>query len=330
MGVLQLERGAAVEKAVLVIGANGRLGQTLCSAFRAEGWKVLGQVRRDPPRSAPAGIAWVRAALDDPAALATAAGRADVVVHAVNPPYTRWSTDALPLARKAIDAAKRLGALLMFPGNVYNFGAGMPVVLSETTPQLPTTRKGRIRVEMEQALREAAQAGLRVAILRAGDFFGGPGRGSWFDLVLVKSLDKGQVVYPGRTDQVHAWAYLPDLARAFVLTAERRAGLAPFEVLHFSGHSPTGEQLLTCITDSARRLGLLDRGTELKRSGLPWTLLRIGGLVVPMWRELAEMRYLWNVPHRLSGERLSRLVGDVPATSLDDAMDATLRALFRS
>jgi nucleoside-diphosphate-sugar epimerase len=317
-----------VSGSVLVIGANGRLGQVLCAAFVAQGWKVIGQIRRDPVRDAPSGVVWVRESLDDPAALATAAGAADVVVHAGNPPYTRWRTEALPLARKAIETAKRLGALLMFPGNVYNFGAGMPALLVESTPQQPTTRKGRIRVQIEQAMREAAQAGLRVAIVRAGDFFGGPGRGAWFDLVVVKALRNQRVVYPGRTDRVHAWAYLPDLARAFVMVAQQRAGLAPFEVLHFPGHAPTGNQLVASIAASARRLGLVSEDAQVKVSNLPWPLLRVGGLVVPGWRELAEMRYLWDVPHRLSGERLGALVGALPATPLDQAMDETLRGLF--
>jgi nucleoside-diphosphate-sugar epimerase len=164
-------------------------------------------------------------------------------------------------------------------------------------------------------------------VIRAGDFFGGPGRGSWFDLVIAKSVRQGKAVYPGRMNIVHAWAYLPDLARTFVLAAERRTDLSVFETLHFPGHSPSGRELLECLERSARRVGLLGQGT-LHRAGMPWAFLRVAGLVVPMFRELAEMRYLWYVPHRLAGERLASLLGTVPATSLDDAMDATLRELF--
>ena len=318
-----------MSKIVLVIGANGRLGQVLTSAFLAGGWRVLAQVRRAPTRAAEPGLQLLQAPIDDPRGLAEAARAADVVVHAANPPYTRWPAEAMPLAQSAMDTARRLNAVLMFPGNVYNFGARMPETLTESTPQEPTARKGRIRVEIENAMREAARSGLRVVVVRAGDFFGGPGRGSWFDLVIVKSLREGKVVYPGRMDIVHSWAYLPDLARAFVLAAERRAELSVFETLHFPGHSPTGEELVARIEQSARRLGLLGPKAELRRSGMPWTLLRVAGLVVPMLRELAEMRYLWNVPHRLAGERLERLVGTVPTTSLDAALDATLRDLFK-
>jgi nucleoside-diphosphate-sugar epimerase len=319
-----------MSKIALVIGANGRLGQVLTSAFLGGGWRVLAQVRRAPTRPAEPGLQWLQAPIGDPAALAEAARAAAVVVHAANPPYTRWPAEAMPLARNAMDTARRLNAVLMFPGNVYNFGAGMPETLTETTPQEPTARKGRIRVQIEEAMREGARSGLRVVVIRAGDFFGGPGRGSWFDLVIAKSLRQGKAVYPGRMNVVHAWAYLPDLARTFVLAAERRADLSVFETLHFPGHAPTGRGLLECMERSARRVGLLGQRASLRRGGMPWTVLRVAGLVVPMYRELAEMRYLWNVPHRLAGERLASLVGAVPTTPLDDAMDATLRELFAS
>jgi nucleoside-diphosphate-sugar epimerase len=313
---------------VLILGANGRLGQSLVRAFLDSGWSVHGQVRRDAPGSANAAVRWLRIGLDEPARLAEAARGADVVVHAVNPPYPAWHTQALPLAQSAIATARALNALLMFPGNVYNFGAGMPELLTESTAQEPTSRKGRVRVRIEEALREAARAGLRTAIVRAGDFYGGPGRGAWFDLIIVKSLQQGKVVYPGRTGVVHAWAYLPDLARAFAMVAAQRAALAVYEVLHFPGHAVDGEALLRGIERAARRSGVLGAGVPLRRAGLPWGLLRAGGLVVPMWRELAEMRYLWDVPHRLSGDRLASLLRPIPATPLEHALEETLTNLF--
>jgi len=310
---------------VLVLGANGRLGAAAMAAFESAGWRCLGQVRRAPAESGKPGF--LQMPLEDAAALAQAAGRVDCVLHAVSPPYPQWHTHALPLARHALDLARRLDALLLFPGNVYNFGAAMPPLLSETTAQAPTARKGRVRVQIEQMLREGARGGARCAILRAGDFFGA-GRGTWFDLVMTRQLARGRVVYPGRLDLPHAWAYLPDLARAFVALAGARAGLAPFEVCQFPGHAPTGAQLVAAMGAWAHGRGHLAPGTQLEVRGLPWPLLRLGGAVVPMWRELAEMRYLWDVPHRLDGTRLRALVGELPQTPLQQAVDAALDALF--
>jgi nucleoside-diphosphate-sugar epimerase len=316
-----------MRKVALIIGGNGRLGQVLAAALVAAGWRVHAQVRRLPDRTVP-GVHWIDTPLSETAHIAQAVHAADVVIHAANPLYTQWRTEARALMQQAIDVARRLSALMMFAGNVYNFGARMPEILLEDTAQNPTTRKGRIRVGLEKDLREAAGAGLRSVTIRAGDFFGGPGRGSWFDLVVVKSLRKGIAIYPGPLHAVHAWAYLPDLARAFVMVAEKQSLLPMFTTLHFEGHSLTGQELLDALGRSARRQGLVLPNVALRQRSLPWPLLRAAGLVMPMMREIAEMRYLWSVPHRLSGQRLEQLVGKVPVTPLEQALDETLRQLF--
>ena len=119
---------------VLIIGANGRFGSVATHAFQAAGWTVLAQTRRPPLRPL-VGVRAMQASLDDVDALAREAEGAQVVVYAVNPPYTQWAAQALPLARTAMDVAQRLNACFMLPGNVYNFGAAMPPLLLEDTPQ---------------------------------------------------------------------------------------------------------------------------------------------------------------------------------------------------
>lgn len=308
---------------VLVLGANGRFGAAATEAFAAAGWSVLAQARR-APASLPAGARHVSIDLADTAGLAAAAAGARVVVYAVNPEYTRWASDAQPLARLGMDVAQRLDATFMLPGNVYNFGERMPARLGEDTPQLPTTRKGRIRVEMEAELQARSAQGLRSVVIRAGDFFGG-GRGSWLDLAIVKSLAKGKLVYPGPLDRAHAWAYLPDLAQAFVAAAAR-SDLPAFTRLHFEGHTRTGAELLAAIERAASALGIAPAG-GFRRGGMPWVVIRLGGLVVPIWREIAEMAYLWEVPHAIDGTAMRRALGAVPSTDIDTAMRQALRAL---
>ena len=313
----------APARSVLILGANGRFGATAVRAFAAAGWSVLAQARR-PIVALPKGARHVAAQLDDTGTLESAAAGARVVIHAINPPYTRWAAEALPLARAGVDLAQRLGATYMLPGNVYNFGADMPAVLSEETPQHPTTRKGRIRCEMEEVLQARAGQGLRSVVIRAGDFFGG-GTGSWLDLAIVKSLAKGKLVYPGPLDRVHAWAYLPDLVQAFVAAAGR-SDLPAFTRLHFPGHAATGAEFLAAVERAARALGVAPE-RAFRRGSMPWGVIRAGGLLVPIWREIAEMAYLWDVPHALDGSAMRRLLGPLPATDLDTAMPAALRSL---
>ncbi|MGZ8260683.1 MAG: NAD-dependent epimerase/dehydratase family protein [Caldimonas sp.] len=313
-------------RSVLVLGANGRVGLAAAQAYAAAGWQVAAHIRHDALPGMPAAAGIVRAPL-----AALAAGEladvapASVVVHAVSPVYTRWDEEAMPAAREGMAIAERLGARLMLPGNVYNYGAAMPERIDETTPQRPTTRKGEIRAAMESELAErAAQGRLRATVIVAGDFFGA-GSGNWFDQAIVRSIAKGKLVYPGDTALVHAWAYLPDLARAFVAVAELE-GLAPFERFAFAGHSVTGGELLAGLERAAESLGVAPaRGWKV--GGMPWPLLRAFGAVVPMWRELATMSYLWRVPHAIDGSRLAaRCPGLVP-TPLAEALRSSLLAL---
>jgi nucleoside-diphosphate-sugar epimerase len=330
----------------VVLGASGRLGAAAVDAFAAAGWRVLAQTR-SRPLSAPQpargqGVAETReptvqaitTPLDTADAIdtiAAAAAGAQVVLHAVNPPYTRWAQEALPALRQGLDLARRLGARFVLPGNVYNHGESMPALLRPDTPQQATTRKGRLRCRMEEAMQAAARDGVRCTVLRAGDFFGA-GRGTWFDVALVKDIGRGRLVYPGPLDRAHAWAYLPDLARAMVavaradLDARQRPAASrqpDFETLHFAGHTLTGAELLTAIEGAAASIGLQPpRGW--RRAGMPWPLIRAGGWLIPMWREIAEMAYLWERPHALDGQALAQRVGPLPVTPIDIALRQAL------
>lgn len=305
----------------VVLGANGRFGRAAVDAFAASGWRVLAQARRPPARPLPAAAEAVALPLDDTDALAERAAGARVVVHAVNPVYTDWPRQVLPLGRQAMALAQRLDAQLMLPGNVYNFGASMPARLEPDSPERPSTVKGRLRCELEAEMRARASHGLRSVVIRAGDFYGG-GAGSWFDQVIVRSLRRGRLVYPGPLDVPHAWAYLPDLARAFVAVASHD-GLPAFSRLHFAGHTLTGAQLLAALERAAASIGNVPaRGW--RHGGMPWPLIRAGGWFVPMWREVAEMSYLWRVPHALDGGALAALAGECRTTPVDDALRQAL------
>ena len=309
---------------VLVLGANGRFGAAAVQAFAAAGWRVLAQARRTLTTPLPPGAVAIDTALADTEALARRAAGARVVVYAVNPVYTRWGAELLPLARQGMAVAERLGARFMLPGNVYNFGAGMPARLLEDTPQRPTTSKGRQRCQVEDELQARAAQGLASAVIRAGDFYGA-GSGSWLDLAIVKDLRHGKLVYPGSLDVPHAWAYLPDLARAFVAVAARDDA-PPFQRLHFAGHTLTGRELLAAIDAAAADLGLRPPA-GFRHGGMPWGVIRAVGVVYPLWRELARMSYLWRVPHALDGAALRSTVGELPATPVSAALREALLAL---
>lgn len=306
---------------VLVLGAGGRLGHKAAEAFRDAGWTVASLVRPGRAARAPAGTEIVEVDALDHAAVGAAARGADVILHALNPSYTDWSRLALSLAYSAITAAEATGATLMFPGNLYNYGSPMPQVIDETTPMRPSSRKGQVRVAMEDRMAEATERGMRAVILRAGDFYGG-GRGSWLDLVLLKDIGRGRLTYPGPIDLVHEWAYLPDLVAALVRLAGMRDTLPALATFGFPGHAVTGRDFITTIARAT--------SSKLQIKRMTWWLIHALRPIVPLCRELSEMAYLWNEPHRIDGSKLEAAIGDVPHTPLDDAVVRALEDLRAS
>jgi nucleoside-diphosphate-sugar epimerase len=306
---------------VLILGAAGRIGRVMALAFANAGWQVRAQARKALPAAlqSHARVTPVTCDATDVAALSTAARGASVVVNALNPVYTEWDRLALPLADAALAVARASGALLMLPGNVYSFGRELPALLTLTTPEVGNTPKARIRIEMERRLAAAASEGVDSVVIRAGDFFGGPGRGTWFDMALLTKLGKARFVYPGPIDAAHAWAYLPDLAQAFVRVAEQRAQLRGHHRLHFAGHTLTGHALREALEQVV--------GHPLRPAAMPWALIRLGAAFMPMWRELLVMRYLWQRPHALDDAALRALIGNVPQTPLPLALRSVLTVL---
>jgi nucleoside-diphosphate-sugar epimerase len=301
---------------ILVLGAAGRLGTVAAEAFRDAGWQVRGLVRPGRAAAVPRRIEAIEAITRDEA-IAAALG-CDVVLNALNPAITEWRKNALSLAYGAIATAEGSGATLLFPGSVWNYGRGMPPVLDETTPAQPTTRKGGMRVEIEQRIQEACDRGMRAIILRAGDFFGG-GSGSWFDLVIAKDIERGRLTYPGPLDVEHAWAYLPDFAETLVRLAEQRERFGSCETFGFPGEAVTGREFIATIEAVTK--------SKFTLRPMSWWFLKTFGQFLAMGRELSELEYLWRVPHRISGDKLKAAIGDIPHTPLPRAIAASLRAL---
>ena len=315
-----------MQSTVIILGSRGRFGLACARAFADAGWRVLAQTRpgcqvpdevRNDTR-----IEWIHAELFDTAALAQRAEGAAVVVHALNPVYTNkaWRKEVLRMTDASLALCRALGASLMMPGNIYNFGRSMPRVLREDTPQRAQTVKGQIRIAMEQQIQ---RSGVRAVVIRAGDFFGS-GKGTWFDQAIVKDLAKGKFTYPGQRDISTAWAYLPDLARTFVAVAAKRHQIGTFEVFHFAGHAITGQQWLDTLEPLARQQGWVCVSGRLKFASMPWAIIRLGALLVPTWASLLEMRYLWTSPHSLANDQLQRLIGAEPHTVLPIAAHQAL------
>jgi nucleoside-diphosphate-sugar epimerase len=311
----------------LVLGASGGIGGEVARQLRDAGWRVValkrGLANTEEARD---GLTWRRGDALDAEAVRAAARGCSVIVHAVNPPgYRDWDRVVLPMLDHSIAAACAEGATLLLPGTVYNYGPDAFPEIAEDAPQRPLTRKGAIRAEMEARMRRASAAGLQAIVVRAGDFFGPQARNSWFSQGMVKA---GQpvttIANPAAAGVGHQWSYLPDVARAMVGLIEQRDTLPAFTNAHMTQHwDATGREMAEAI----QRVVARHTGRTPRIAGFPWWLLTLASPLVTTFREMREMRYLWQRPVRLTGTRIAALLGREPHTPLDEAVEAALRGL---
>lgn len=296
----------------LILGATGGIGHEAAQALLRHGWTVTALTRRRMAGGGP--ITWITGDAMVAADVARAASGMDIIVHAVNPPgYRNWRGLAVPMLRNAVAAAKASGARLIYPGSVYVYGPDAWPLATETAPQHPRTRKGAIRVEMEEMLAAESQRGLRYLTVRAGDYFGPHAPSSWVAALMLAGGKTLRVIRtPERPGVRHAWAYLPDLAETIAQLADREAELKPAETFHFAGHVLEGRQMAEAVSRAV--------GGALPVRPFPWALVYAGAPFMTMMRELIEMRYLWRETILLDNARLVELLGAEPHTPLDTAI----------
>jgi nucleoside-diphosphate-sugar epimerase len=300
--------GSATRTA-LILGATGGFGREAAAVLARHGWHVRALTRRSMP--AADGIEWIAGdAMNAPDVLRAAEGAA-AIVHAVNPPgYRDWDMFVLPMLDATIAAARAVGARIVLPGNIYNFGPDAFPLLREDSPQHPVSRKGAIRVAMEKRLEAAAAQGVRSLILRAGDFIGPHASGStWFAQVVVKPGKRPtSIASPAPPGVNHAWAYLPDLTETVARLLDRDGDLPAFARFHFAGYQVTGAEMAAAV---AQALG--EKTIKVRR--FPWFPMALLSPFVRLFRELGEMRYLWDAPIALDDARLRAFLGGPPAST---------------
>jgi nucleoside-diphosphate-sugar epimerase len=311
----------------VVIGAGG-IGQQIAQQLGDAGHEVVLASRSgtgigpDISTTPSAAVRVARVDASDLVALHELATGADVLVNAVNPPYTRWPELWPPMAAAFLGAAERSGAGLLIVSNLYGYG---PVAgpMTESTPLATTGVKGGIRAQMWRDALDGHQAGrLRAVELRASDYFG-PGATdgmSYLNQYAIAPAVRGRTAQHvrGNVDASHSWTYLSDIARLAVAVAETdRDGTDWGRAWHVPTTAPvTMREVAAQVAEIA---GVTAHDPRL----YPW-LVRKALRVVPLIRELDETDYQFDRPFILDSSQAQQRFGLAP-TPWRDALAETAR-----
>lgn len=237
-------------------------------------------------------------------ALAQGAG---TLYNCVNPPsYPVWATFWPPVAAAFLRAAEETGATLVTAGALYPYGpVDGPMV--EGLPDAATTKKARIRAGMWAEARQRHEAGrIRAVEVRASDYVGpGVSIATGHVARVAPAALAGRAAYVfGRSDQPHSFTDVRDVARALVAVAGEPDAWGRV------WHAPTNparsqRQVLEDVAASVGR-------TPGPVRAMPHALLTVGGLVVPMLRELRETEYQFTRPYVLDSSAIEARFGLAP------------------
>lgn len=290
--------GEQYMKTALIIGITGNFGHQMALTLQNKGWNIhalLRDVTKMPTDLT--SIKVVKGSAVNSTLVKQAAEGCDLIVYAANPKYHRWHQEALQMLEPAIAAAKKTGARILLPGNVYNYEP-QSLPIGEEVIQNPLTDKGEIRLLMELKLKEASKHGVKVTIIRAGDFIGPNTHFTWFDMVLKQKGSTTKLSLPHDALHRHFWSYLPDLcsnAELLVHTSKDN-----FELWHDVGLSLTSQDWIYALNENNKKI---------KQVSFPWLPLKMMSWFSPLLKEVMKMRYLWKEPVILDGQKMKVKLG---------------------
>ena len=303
----------------VIIGA-GPVAHATAAALQANGHRVR-SITRSGNGEMPEGVERERADAANETALIHATRDASAIYNCANPPYEKWATQWPPMAAAILRAAEKHSAILVTMSNLYGYGPSSRP-FKESDALASKGKKGLIRASMWNAALAAHRAGrVRVTEARASDFIGPRvTEASMGSRVVDNILTQKPVGLMGKLDVPHAVTAMGDVGTAMATlgTDERAFGRA--------WHVPTApaQTQREIVAGLCRAAGV----PMVKARAMPRLALTLGGVSVPMLRELREVEYQFTAPFDLDSSDFTKTFG-ATATPLEETYAETI-AWFRN
>ncbi|MBC2933789.1 NAD-dependent epimerase/dehydratase family protein [Nocardioides sp. zg-1228] len=212
-----------------------------------------------------------------------------------------WRAELLRAERVVLEAAGRVGAVVVFPESLYAYGP-VTEVITEVTPR--TARTGKLGVRTELLAQRDASPTPTVSVA-ASDFYGPLVRNAHAGERMVPTVLAGRTMRVlGSPDQPHSFTYVPDLAAAMITAAAREDLWDSF--LHApTAPAPTQRRLVEMVAEAA--------GVRTPRvASVPVPVLGAAGLLSRRVREMAETGYMFARPFVMDSTASERRLGLAP------------------
>ncbi len=306
-------------KKVLVIGASGGMGYAITSELISrEIFEVVAFARTrsklerlfgDKPN-----ISIISGDVFNTDELRAVAQDVEIIFHAMNVPYHEWEAKLPVLLTNILTVAREANARLIAVDNIYAYGRASGEKVAEDFPKQPHTKKGQIRLRLENMIKES---GVQYLIAHFPDFYGPHAENTLLNETFQRVVRDQKTVFVGDPTIPREYIYTPDGAKALVELSLRDTAYGQNWNIPGVGVI-TGNEILQIL----RRCGYSKGLTIITKF-----MVRMGGLFNPTMREVVEMFYLNETPVILSGEKLARELGTIPLTPYEVGIVTTFNVM---
>ncbi|NVJ85745.1 MAG: NAD-dependent epimerase/dehydratase family protein [Algoriphagus sp.] len=304
-------------KKAVILGANGNIAQIVSKELHQKGWEIV-QFSRNP-KKVNGSDQLVKGNLLDPLNVENACEGADIVFLLAGVTYNTksWQEEWPKIMRNTLDACITHSSKLVFFDNMYACDPSSSSHLTENTPLNPSSKKGRVRMEILQMLwREVAEENIKAIVTRSADFYGPNAKNSFLNELVIEKMKSGkspQWLYNGA--KRHSFTYIPDAAKATAFLALQGDSWNQTWNLPTDSSYPSGEEIVDILN---RQLSL-----DKKLKVLPGWTIWILGFFVPALKEIRELQYQLDQDYCLDSSKFEKTFNWKP-TSIEDGVKSCL------
>src|SRR5690625_2513875 len=207
-------------KKAVVLGATGGMGISIVHELVARGVKVTAFARNEETLihffGNQASVHLFPGNVFIKEDLNNAVKGNDVIFHAINIPYASWAKNLPTLTKNIMYITIENAAKLAIVDNIYSYGKNSGHKVHESTPKYPHTKKGKIRLEMEELYQ---RANIPYLIAHFPDFYGPYVENSLLNYTLNQMVYRKKAQYVGDPTIAREHIFTPDGAKAIVQLA---------------------------------------------------------------------------------------------------------------
>lgn len=303
-----------------ILGSGGAIGTELAKALPEYTDKIR-LVSRNPVKVNPSDELMAADLLQQGAVMKAVEG-SDVVYVTIGFPYKAsvWRENWPNFMKNVIKACEKHNSKLVFFDNVYMYDPDHMGHMTEDTPLRPTSKKGRVRAQIQRMIMQELAAGnLQALIARCADYYGPGTQGTGILTETVfKPLHEGKKANWMCSDRhLHSYTFTPDAGKATALLGNTEKAYGQIWHLPTASDPPTGKEWVEMIADAMN--------VEPKYRVVPKFMLRIMGIFISFLREMHEMAYQYDRDYLFISEKFEKHFNWKP-TSYEEGIRETIEA----